>query len=93
MLLGACQMVDDCYKLETDNESARIKEMLAAVQPATLALHDLCESEDESLAETRKGSQLGPPPEDARAARGNLRGRSPGGSSCCWRSSRNEDPT
>lgn len=73
MLLGACQMVDDCYKLETDNEFARIKEMLAAVQPATLALHNVCESVDESLAGTRKGSQLGPPPEDARYCKGRER--------------------
>lgn len=73
MLLGACQMVDDRYKLETDNEFARIKEMLAAVQPATLALHDLCEGEDELLAETRKGSQLGPPPEDTRYCKGSER--------------------
>lgn len=70
MLLGACQMVDDSYNLETDNDFARIMELLVAVQSATLALHNLPKSEDELLAERHKGSQLGPTPKDAQVPQG-----------------------
>lgn len=71
MLLGASQMVAYSYNLETHNDFARIMAMLAAVQSVRLcflfplALHNLCKSEDKLLSEMRKGSQLGPAPEDA----------------------------
>jgi len=70
MLLGACQMVDDSYNLETDNDFIRIMELLVADQSATLVLHNLRKSEDELLAEMLKGSRLGPTPDNAHVPQG-----------------------
>lgn len=70
--------------------------MLLAVQPVTLALHNLCKSEDELLTGMLKARQLGLTPKDiqvlARAGRGMARGHSPRCRSHFWWGGKNEDP-